>query len=185
MSLLSHNELVQLVKDGVISPVPKEAINGTSIDIRLGKTILYEGSYLKRLAVPPTKSIKNRDHLALIEYDLTNDGPYILKPKEFILAQSLEVFNLPNDITAEFKLKSSGARLGLNHSLAGWCDPGWHGSVLTLELSNITRYHHIELNYKDPIGQMIFYRVNTVAKEASYATRGRYNKDSMVQGVKS
>lgn len=188
MSLLSYNELVRLTQEGVITlngkPVPTEFINGTSIDIHLGEMINYEGTYLGRLRPHVTRSIKNRDHLALMEHSLIKDKVYTLKPNEFILAHSQEIFNLPNDITAEYKLKSSGARLGLNHSLAGWCDPGWNGSVLTLELKNITRYHYIELNYMDLIGQMIFYRVNSVAKENSYETRGRYNGDKSVSGVK-
>lgn len=188
MSLLSHDELVRLTNEGVITlngkPVPKEFINGTSIDIHLGEMINYEGTYLGRLRPHVTRSIKNRDHLALMEHSLIKDKVYTLKPNEFILAHSQEIFNLPNDITAEYKLKSSGARLGLNHSLAGWCDPGWHDSSLTLELKNITRYHYIELNYMDLIGQMIFYRVNSVAKENSYETRGRYNGDKSVSGVK-
>lgn len=188
MSLLSHDELIRLTQEGVITlndkPVPKEFINGTSIDIHLGEMVNYEGTYLRRLHPHPVKSIKNRDHLALMKHSLITEGPYVLEPNEFILAHSQEVFNLPNDITAEYKLKSSGARLGLNHSLAGWCDPGWNGSTLTLELKNITRFHYIELNYMDFIGQMIFYRVNSVAKENSYATRGRYNGDKSVSGVK-
>lgn len=35
---------------------------------------------------------------------------FLLMPGEFILAQSVEVFNLPDDLSAEYKLKSSMAR---------------------------------------------------------------------------
>jgi dCTP deaminase len=115
--------------------------------------------------------------------DIT-DSSYELQPNEFILAQTLEIFNLPDNICAEFKLKSSGARTGLENALATWCDCGWHGSVLTLELKNFLRYHTLKLTAGMPIGQMIFYRVPMVPKERSYATIGRYNKDKSVQVVK-
>ena len=73
--------------------------------------------------------------------DKTEDDPFMLQSGEFCLAETLELFNLPDDISCQFVLKSSRARDGLNHLLAGWCDPGWNGSKLTLELKN-ERLHH-------------------------------------------
>ena len=110
--------------------------------------------------------------------------PYVLLPGDFILAASVEIFNLPNNISAEYKLKSSMARIGLEHLNAGWCDAGWNRSCLTLELKNMTRHHSIELNYKDPIGQIVFFKHTPVPNDKSYAVRGRYNGDTSVQGVK-
>jgi len=79
--------------------------------------------------------IEVSDKRELIEIDIsdrTEEDPYYLAPSEFVLAETIETFNLPDDISAQFVLKSSRAREGLNHLLAGWCDPGWHGSKLTL-----------------------------------------------------
>ena len=115
--------------------------------------------------------------------DITG-GHFDLQPGQFVLAHTFEQFNLPTDICAEFKLKSSGARIGLNNMLATWCDNGWHGSVLTLELHNVTRHHTIRLRPGDKIGQMIFYRTTPVPDDRSYAARGRYNKDSSAQQIK-
>jgi deoxycytidine triphosphate deaminase len=105
-------------------------------------------------------------------------------PGAFILAHSREVFNLPSDISAEYKLKSSMARIGLNHLNAGWCDSFWSGSVLTLELHNTTQNHAIQLRMGDPIGQMVFFRHAPVPEESSYKVRGRYNNDKTVSGIK-
>ena len=66
----------------------------------------------------------------------------MLQSGEFCLAETLELFNLPDDISCQFVLKSSRARSGLNHLLAGWCDPGWHGSKLTLDALKNERLHH-------------------------------------------
>ena len=100
-----------------------------------------------------------------------------LEPNQFILAQTVEMFNLPLDISAEYKLKSSMARIGLEHLNAGWADAGWHGSVLTLELKNISQCQRIRIRPGDAIGQIVFFRHKPVPYEKSYAARGRYNKD--------
>ena len=49
------------------------------------------------------------------------------------------------------------ARIGLDHLNAGWCDAGWNGSVLTLELINLLKNHSIALHPGDAIGQMTFF----------------------------
>ena len=64
------------------------------------------------------------------------------------------------------------------------CDPCWHGSVLTLELSNSLRYHSLRLRPGMKIGQMIFLRGAPVPDFASYAVRGKYNRDSQAQQSK-
>lgn len=180
--LLSHHDLVDLVSHNVIHPVDKSDINAASIDIHLGDTLLVERTpkgYYHRVI-----DYRSRTPLVMDKLVMDEDG-YVLEPGEFILAQSVEVFNLPPDISAEYKLKSSMARIGLEHMNAGWCDAGWNGSVLTLELKNMTRYHSIRIRPGDAIGQMIFFHHRVVPEEASYASKGRYNNDTQVSGIKS
>ena len=186
MSLLSHNELLLLIDDGVITHTKPELVNSASIDIQLGNKILiervdpklYQSGDLRRVV------LRNKDQLNMVEWDLEREGPYAIFPGEFILAHSVEIFNLPNNISAEYKLKSSMARIGLDHLNAGWCDAGWHGSVLTLELKNCCRNHEIMLQAGDLIGQVIFFSHEEVSDENSYAARGRYNNDKSVSGAK-
>lgn len=176
MSLLSYNELVSLVEVGVID-APIENINPCSIDVRLGENLIIETENKNII------DLSKRESFLSCNWKMDKDG-YCLAPGEFILAHTVEVFNLPNDIAAEFKLKSSGARIGLENALATWCDPGWNGSTLTLELKNLLRYQSIRLRPGDKIGQMIFKRVNPVPEDRSYAKVGRYNNDSSVQAIK-
>ena len=112
------------------------------------------------------------------------DDGYVLEPSEFILASSRETFNLPGHIACEYKLKSSLARCGLQHMLAGWCDPGWNGSKLTLELKNVTRYHYLVLREGMKIGQMVFFECAPVPVEHDYAAKGQYNGQTTVTGSK-
>jgi dCTP deaminase len=180
MSLLSYNRLVQLVEQGIITNVKPEQINSTSIDITLGEKLLVEVAFHNMQKV----SLKKRNNLNMDNFDFSENRTFQLYPGQFILAQSQQVFHLPNNISAEYKLKSSMARIGLEHMNAGWCDAGWNNSVLTLEFKNMTRHHIIELNKGDAIGQVVFFEHEPVPYERSYATRGRYNGDHAVQGIK-
>lgn len=178
--LLSYLELCQLVDDNVIEGSSYEHINSASIDITLGNVLLVEEAVLHN----DFKRLDRKSSLNVRRIELGPDTEYTLHPGEFILAQSKEKFNLPNHISAEYKLKSSMARLGLDHLNAGWCDAGWNGSVLTLELKNTTRNHTIILKAGDKIGQMIFFAHTPVPEDKSYAARGSYNGDTEVKGVK-
>lgn len=181
MSLLSYKELCDLVDRSVITPVEHDCINASSIDIHLGNEIIIERFTANHMAVvDPHK----RTNFPQETIDIRKDGYYDMQPGEFILASSVEIFNLPNDISAEFRLKSSGARSGLNNLFACHCDAGWHGSTLTLELHNCLRFTNIRLTPGMRIGQMLFHRHTEVPQDRSYAARGRYIGDKSVQSVK-
>jgi dCTP deaminase len=106
---------------------------------------------------------------------------YILRPDEFILASTNEIFNLPDNISAEYKLKSTQARNAMEHLNAGFCDPGWNNSKLTLELKNVSRYHKLIIRPNMPCGQIVFFRHEvSVPSNESYAVRGQYNNQTQV-----
>ena len=124
--------------------------------------------------------------LAMKTIDISKQ-PYKLFPGEACLASSVEVFNLPMDITMEFRLKSSQARVFLEQLHACWADPGWHGSTLTMEFVNLARYHPLLLKAGDKCGQVMFYRHEPVPEDRSYKVRGSYNNDrgaTQSKGVK-
>src|SRR5206468_1133604 len=61
---------------------------------------------------------------------VADDEPFILHPGEFVLGQTHEWVELPNDLVARLEGKSSLGRLGLLiHSTAGYVDPGWKGNL--------------------------------------------------------
>ena len=177
--LLSHDELLELIERGVIENAKPDAVNSASIDVHLGNVIMVEDFS----SGPQLIDYRAREKPAMKKVHLHEDG-FVLEPNQFILAQTVEVFHLPLDISAEYKLKSSMARIGLEHLNAGWADAGWHGSVLTLELKNITQCQRILIRPGDAIGQMVFFRHKPVPQERSYAARGRYNGDKTVETIK-
>ncbi len=178
MSLLSYEKLKMLVRRSVISNITEDMINAASIDLTLGRYLQIESNPLE-IENKGIVHLKRKDTISVIEIDLLLD-PHHMLPGSFLLAQTEQVFNLPDNIAAEYKLKSSLARSGLNHALAGWCDPGWNGSVLTLELKNTTNNHVLVLEQGMKIGQIIFYEVEKVPNYASYKVMGRYNQDKKV-----
>lgn len=166
MILVDH-QIDELCRAGMVTPYDPALLNPASLDVRLGDTILIESA----------------ESPALVPYPLHHHDeadPYWMKPGQFALAQTVETFNLPDTIAAQFVLKSSRAREGLEHLLAGYCDPGWHGSVLTLELHNSRQLHDIPLWPGMRIGQMVWQRL-AVPPMRSYRVTGRYCNDATVQ----
>jgi len=157
-------------KHAMVLPFDPELVNPASIDVLLGDRIMIEVADSPELQIHGISG-----HTA--------EDPYWLQPGEFCLAETREIFNLPDFIAAQFVLKSSRAREGLEHLLAGYCDPGWHGSRLTLELQNARRMHPIALWPGMKIGQMVFHKMEGIPAR-SYAITGRYCNDLTVTASK-
>lgn len=174
--LLSYNELISLVESGVIT-ADINRVNGSSIDITLDSIIRVEAENFGDV------DLIKKENIGTLEVDITST-PYRLKPNEFILASSVETFNLPKNISCEYKLKSSMARNGLEHLNAGWCDAGWSNSKLTLELKNMTQRHSLMLTSGMPIGQVVFFKHKAVPCAKSYSVTGQYNHQEKVTGSK-
>ncbi len=166
MTILADWEITALCEGGMVTPFERELVNPASLDVRLGGSLLIE-------------SVESE---ALVPYPLdrhSEDAPYRLVPGQFVLAQTIETFHLPSDIAAQFMLKSSRARSGLEHLMAGYCDPGWSGSVLTLELHNSRQLHPVALWPGMKIGQMVFHRMSATPLR-DYRITGRYNDHQTV-----
>jgi dCTP deaminase len=105
---------------------------------------------------------------------VADDEPFVLHPGEFVLGQTLEWVELPNDLVARLEGKSSLGRLGLLiHSTAGYVDPGWKGN-LTLELSNVANLP-IALYFGMKIGQISFFKMSSPV-ERPYGSPGLGSK---------
>jgi dCTP deaminase len=101
-------------------------------------------------------------------YDVRIAENILLKPGSFALASTIERFNIPTDIVALVKDKSSWARQGiaLQNTVA---EPGWIG-WLTLEITNHSSKDVLILE-GSPIAQILFHRLEE-ATEKPYT--GKY-----------
>ena len=135
-SVLSDGTILRLVEEGQITIRPWDAamVQPASVDLRLGTSFrVFHNHRITAidLADPP------RNLTELVEID--DDASFVIHPGEFVLGTTVEWVELPDDIVARIEGKSSLGRLGLIvHATAGFCDPGWRGT-LTLELNNLTR----------------------------------------------
>jgi dCTP deaminase len=178
MSLITHVELMDLVRTGVIKNADPQNVNGASIDVRLGETMRVEHRQTGEVNLALGETVRMR------KVPLNKKGCWTLPPGGFALFETMETFDLPDDIAVEFKLRSSMARSGIDHALAGWADPGWHNSTLTMELRNNLSYTRLMLAPGLRIGQIVFWRGDPVPGVASYRSKGRYNNQSGAQGSK-
>lgn len=168
--ILSDTEIHDLIQAGMVHHSVPELINPASLDLRLGNLIMLE-------------SVQGHQMIPLDISNYTVDHPYELVPGQFILAQTIEIFNMPEDIAGLFFLKSSRAREGYENLHAGYADPGWHGSTLTLELKNARQLQPLPIYPKLKIGQMVFFRMSQ-RPAMSYAVTGNYNNDKLVSASK-
>jgi dCTP deaminase len=136
VSVLSDGTIIRLVQDGRIriDPWDPRLVQPASVDLRLGDSFRVFHNHratMIDLRQPPDN---------LTEEVVVPEGDsFVIHPGEFCLGRTLEWVELPDDIVARIEGKSSLGRLGLIvHATAGFCDPGWKGT-LTLELNNLTR----------------------------------------------
>jgi dCTP deaminase len=135
-AVLSDATILELVDEGRIriDPWDPGLVQPASVDLRLGDSFRVFHNHRASaidLRDPPSGLTE--------EVVIGPDDSFVIHPGEFCLGRTLEWVELPDDIVARIEGKSSIGRLGLIvHATAGFCDPGWKGT-LTLELNNLTR----------------------------------------------
>jgi len=152
---LNDQQIKDLVNtSNIINPYDEHLLQSHSYDCTLNDTIKVQ---LEEKGSWQTISLKK---------------PYILWPGEFILASTIEVLSMPEDIEGYVQGKSSLGREGLQIECAGFIDPLFHGEI-TLEIFNMSRWKFV-LTHKMPIAQLLFTNV-TPAQIKPYDVVGKYN----------
>lgn len=169
--ILSDKTLMKMLceKKLIASPLEPEQIQPASIDIRIGNTysILEDSPF----------GIINLDKE--IKYKQITTEKYLLLPGQFVLATTMEYFELPDNLTAFVEGRSSLGRMGLFIQNAGWVDPGFKGEI-TLELFNANRCA-IELKAGRRVGQLVFAQLDD---NALNPYRGKYQGQKGATGSK-
>lgn len=163
-------------KHGLVSPFDPAKVNPASIDLTLGRDFVnLSDSHINF-------TIGDLGFCALPGDRFEADRVQLV-PGVALLATTAERVKIPdNEVTlnypdkdwlmaciAELRLKSSAARNGLDHALAGWIDPGFDGT-LTLELH---AHRPIELLAGKAYVQLVV--ASCLATPArSYQQTGRY-----------
>lgn len=170
--ILSDKTILKMMEEGTlkISPLEEGQVQPASVDIRLGNTFsIVEDS--------PSGIITLENE---IKYKTITTDTYILLPNQFVLATTMEYFDLPNDLTAFVEGRSSLGRMGLFIQNAGWVDPGFKGEI-TLELYNANRCA-IELKAGRRVGQLVFAKMDG---EALNPYNGKYQGQTGATGSRA
>lgn len=157
MSVLNDHALDTLAQAGMVKPYNPAHLSGCSIDLTLSDHILVE-------------SVDDNSN-GWVECSIENGYP--MKPKQFVLASTAEVITIPHDCCGKIFLRSSAARAGLDHCLAGFLDAGFSGQV-TLELSNKFQLHNFELRKGQRLIQLVVYQLNSTPSN-TYDLTGNYH----------
>src|SRR5882724_4747666 len=137
--VLSDVDIRRYIREGKIKitpELPPEQYGSCSVDFRLGNEFsVFEHSRHAFIDLKERTAIQ--DLMRTIK--VTNGEPFILQPREFALAITMETLELDDDVLGRLEGRSSLGRIGIIvHGTAGLFDPGWMGKA-TLELSNLGR----------------------------------------------
>ncbi len=134
-------------RQGGVAPFAEDQVNAASYDVRVSDHWICPTRDPEEFTAPHVK----------------------LFPGEVVLASTIEYVKIPRDVACDLKLKSTLGRLWINHSLAGWCDPGFEGQI-TLELQNLGPIPFV-LEAGRRIAQLIFIRMES-PPEIAYGEPG-------------
>ena len=138
--VLSDQDIVHYLEMGKIRIMPapnlSEQLGSCSVDFRLGNIFrVFEHSKHPYIDLRAKTDIDN----LMRKVEVPDGEAFTMQPGEFVLAATLESFELSDDVMARLEGRSSLGRLGIIvHSTAGLFDPGWTGTA-TLELGNLGR----------------------------------------------
>ncbi len=163
--ILNDRQIKELIDSGeiLIEPLDLSQIQPSSVDLRLGDEFIIFPDDIEVI------DVLDKDISKFLKKVKINQNSFIIKPKQFVLATTVEYIKLPNYITAFVEGRSSLGRLGLFIENAGWVDAGFEGNI-TLEFFNAnSRPLKIYPNMR--ICQLVFAKMEEPA-ENPY--RGKY-----------
>lgn len=131
---LVDNEIVAAIdsKNLVITPFDTSLVQPASYDLRLHNDVLVDTTDMSNVPVDPLSQTSGWGATTV-----SLDDYWVLQPKQFVLASTIERVWLANGLAAQVEGKSSLARIGLQVHCAGFIDPGFDGQI-TLELFNMS-----------------------------------------------
>lgn len=144
--ILGDARILKLVGEkNLVEGFNQECLGGAGYDLRLSKAY--------RLISDSLIGVKERRTPEVVE---VRDNPLALKPDEYVLVETLEKVNMPENLMARILPRSSVFRCGCMLATAV-VDPGYRGA-LTMGLKNVSdQKFTIERNAR--IAQIVFEEV--------------------------
>jgi dCTP deaminase len=117
----------------LIEPFSHDQLKPASYDVRLGNNFIeFEPVPMgHRPAVTP---MDPNSRYQMKEISVAEGDEYLMYPGQFVLAETIERVNVPDNLVGRVEGKSTLGRQGIIvHATAGYLDPGFSGKV-TLEI---------------------------------------------------
>jgi len=161
--ILSNSEIKkQIEEQNLLENHEEKNIGGAGVDLRVGKFYRIKSGAM--LGV---------DERELPEIEEVAEDWIEVQPSEYILIETLEKVNMPSDIAAWMRHRSTLQRSGVG-LLTALIDPGFKGT-LTFGLRNFGA-HPFKLQRGARVGQIIFQKMSGTGKEYD----GRYQGGKVV-----
>ncbi len=168
---LSDTDILKRIKIGkiVITPFEPKHLEPASYDLRLHRNFrVFHKSSVTHVDVS-----KEFDVTELVK--VKEGAPFVIHPREFVLASTFERIGLPDDLVGILEGRSSLGRLGLIvHATASHIPPGFEGH-LTFEMTNLSNLP-IKLYAGMRVAQISFSTVSSPVKKP-YGKRGSKYQD--------
>jgi len=148
--VIGYEEILRLIKQKqpLVENVDEKNIQPSGVDLRVKCVYrLKNGGYL---------GIENRKNPDVEVVTKGNDEKIVLKPNEFVLVETMERVNMPNNLSAIVLPRSSLFRCGVSLHTAV-VDPGYIGT-LTFGMKNLSNFP-FEIEIGSKIGQIVFEEV--------------------------
>lgn len=136
--ILSDQHIREAIHQGTIKVKPEldygVQLGSCSVDFRLGN-VFQVFDYSRHAYIDLRSDRPINEYMR--EIRLADDEPFIMQPRAFVLASTLEWIELADDIAGRLEGRSSLGRLGIIvHSTAALFEPGWAGNIV-VELGNL------------------------------------------------
>ena len=156
--IISDKRIRNLVEESsLIVPFSEEKLQSESYDVTIGKEVTIMKKEIHCLDIADQSSIDDIYEQVIIP----SDG-FIISPKQYILVSLDEKINMPNNITAHLRAKTSYTRLGLIVS-DQHCNSTYSGN-LRIGLYNATDYP-VKIYTGYSIAQIVFEELDDVPSE--------------------
>ncbi len=180
--ILSDRSIKEKLRTGEISiePFSQEFVQPASYDLHLDTNILIFNTDKHDII-----DVKEPMEDLMVKVEIDDKSGYVLKPRQFILANVVEITGVDSRHVGRLEGKSSLARMGLIiHATAGFLDPG-NKLRLTLEIANLSPLP-IRIYAGMKIAQLAFEQLDQHC-ERPYGSSGlnsKYKGDMTVQASK-
>ena len=149
LAVIGYDSILKLIEQKkLVENVDENNIQPSGVDLRVKVVYrLKNGGYL---------GVKDRRTPDIEVVDKEVGRKVVLNPNEFVLVETMEKVNMPNDISAIILPKSSLFRCGASLHTAV-VDPGYIGT-LTFGMKNLSQFP-FEIEIGSKIGQIVFEEV--------------------------